>query len=441
MKIRFYANACASYEASKQKLLSDPWLIDGAFEGSWFHYPPLVTKPQDLANVDYLYLSHLHPDHYDPQTLKHFRKDMPIVILNHGPNFLERILIKDGFTNLIKLKDKESTTLGPFTVTMYAPFVGNPFFATELGNMIDSALLIEANGQKCLNTNDNTPDLNAVEMLTKRHGKLDCVQLNYNAAGPYPACFENLSKAGELLGRLKKSEEILKRNLENMTMLANAFDAKYTMPFAGAYVIGGKFWERNAVLGTTTQDVAAKYLKNPILLNEGSAFDLTTGKADKPYTSINPNEQFRDCADVLSKARYPYEVARTPLYQKDILSKLLYEARANLWKKQKQLNCFPDWNICIKFYGKGFCFNMRNTSTNVVPEADIDKYVNGGPNLVCDMHPNLLHAILEMRAHWNNAEIGCHITFWRRPDNYCPDLHTLMSFFNIGVSNGREEKA
>ena len=88
MKFRFISNACGIFIGSKgSKLLMDPWLDNGAFEGSWCHFPPLKTKHSDLQDVDIIYLSHIHPDHYDERFFN-YRKDIPIVILDSQYNLI-----------------------------------------------------------------------------------------------------------------------------------------------------------------------------------------------------------------------------------------------------------------------------------------------------------------------------------------------------------------
>lgn len=32
------------YGSEGTKILCDPWIVTGVFEGSWFHYPPLKMK-------------------------------------------------------------------------------------------------------------------------------------------------------------------------------------------------------------------------------------------------------------------------------------------------------------------------------------------------------------------------------------------------------------
>ena len=52
MKVTFISNACASFESSEgTKILSDPWIKDGVFDGSWCHFHPLETKLEDLQEM------------------------------------------------------------------------------------------------------------------------------------------------------------------------------------------------------------------------------------------------------------------------------------------------------------------------------------------------------------------------------------------------------
>ena len=49
MKFKFIGNACGIFLGSNgTRILCDPWIIDGVFEGAWYHYPPLKTKIKDL---------------------------------------------------------------------------------------------------------------------------------------------------------------------------------------------------------------------------------------------------------------------------------------------------------------------------------------------------------------------------------------------------------
>ena len=47
------------------------------------------------------------------------------------------------------------------------------------------------------------------------------------------------------------------------------------------------------------------------------------------------------------------------------------------------------------------------------------------------MDLRLLRRILDRKSHWNNAEIGCHINFVRKPNKMDPDVHKALYFLSI----------
>ena len=71
-------------------------------------------------------MSHIHPDHYD-QRYFDFPKNLPIIILDEGPNFLKKNLNLRGYDNIITVKDDETINFKEFKLTLYKPFVGHIF--------------------------------------------------------------------------------------------------------------------------------------------------------------------------------------------------------------------------------------------------------------------------------------------------------------------------
>ncbi len=80
-----------SVSDSSVKILCDPWLHGEEYLGSWAMYPQYNFKPENFSDLDFIYVSHIHPDHYDERNFD-FSKDIPIIILNEGPNFLKKNL-------------------------------------------------------------------------------------------------------------------------------------------------------------------------------------------------------------------------------------------------------------------------------------------------------------------------------------------------------------
>lgn len=414
MRLTHIDNACCIYESQGFKLLADPWLTDGAFEGSWCHYPPLVTTFQDVKDVDALYISHLHPDHYDEKILQQFRKDIPVIILDKEPNFLKKKLTEIiGFTNLLLVKDTETITIGPMEVTVYAPFVKHPFDHSSLGNFIDSAIVVKSNGKTILNANDNTPDVAIAKRLYEDHGKFDIVQLKDSLAGAYPSCFTNLTDKE----KLSEADRLIKRQLRAMCEVAKELKAEWFQPFAGDYQLGGRLMVKNKFLGVAGKKYAASFIASnglkPLILNEKGSFDLITGELQASY---RPNLiSYSSWLERVKTIRFDYEL------QPDVtmadMSDKLDKARMKLGAFQDRHNYYPNTEVSVN----GYTFYMGNAITSSL----------GSPNRIeFTMDNRALLGVLERRYHWNNLEVGCHIEMNRIPNVYDPDLVNAMCFFH-----------
>lgn len=421
---QFIGNACGIFIGNQgTRLLCDPWLLDGVFEGSWCHYPKLKTTIDDVLDVDALYVSHLHPDHFDERTFR-FDKNKPIIILDHPPNFLTKKLEALGYRNLIKLKDKETTRFNEFDITLFAPFAKHPFHETKVGNLIDSAMLVACAGVSAFNANDNRPTVEAAQKLRETYGEISLAMLNYNAAGPYPSCFDNLSDS-------EKHEEhrrILLRNFEHVRELVLALKPRRLLPFAGAYVLGGKLRHKNAYLGTTTWDECAAWLKSEgigdtevVLLREGDLLDIGLGRADKEYVPIDRAEMERYIAHDLATLRYPYEDDPAP-----IGPLLVQDARkaAELMKQRmSRFGISSDFTVVLRLFGKSY---------KIYPEFETDAPERADEKrLQLQVDERLLRRIFDRKSQWNNAEIGAHVSYVRTPNIYEFDLHTALQFFHL----------
>ncbi|HTK36459.1 MAG TPA: MBL fold metallo-hydrolase [Caulobacteraceae bacterium] len=424
MRLTNYANACCLMEAQGFRILTDPWLVDGVFEGGWHHYPPLTVRPEDLRDVDALFVSHVHPDHCDPQTLKVFRRDMPIVVLDHAPNFLHRVLREMGFTNLVAIADGTTAPLGPFDVTLYAPFTPHLFHESAIGNLIDCAAIFEHGGFSVFNFNDNTPDVASALRLRERHGRPTVAQIAYNAAGPFPSCFDNMDMAQKLAA----SERTLQRNFAHAAALGAALEPRWHMPFAGSFAVGGSQWRKNACRGAVSLDEAGRRLTrlNPdipvLLLSEGQSLDLADGVRSAPYEPIDPEAERAYVTGPLAARSYPHESDPAP--DRAALFADCGAARDRLWARQARFDFFPDLTVMIAIGESFFTFNLMRAGGGATlgPAGD-------GPRIEVRMDERLLRRILTGEAHWNNVEGGYHIDFVREPDVYVRDFHTIMSFF------------
>ncbi len=69
MRITFLGHAGLFVETRHGSVLCDPWFTPAYF-GSWFPFPRNDRlDPAEFGRPDFLYVSHLHRDHFDPEFL------------------------------------------------------------------------------------------------------------------------------------------------------------------------------------------------------------------------------------------------------------------------------------------------------------------------------------------------------------------------------------
>ena len=73
MEVTHYANSFISVKSQKSYIVCDPWLGD-TNENAWNTYPITNHKKIKIENTkpDYIYISHLHCDHFDGRWFQDF---------------------------------------------------------------------------------------------------------------------------------------------------------------------------------------------------------------------------------------------------------------------------------------------------------------------------------------------------------------------------------
>src|SRR3984893_17070858 len=220
MDVTFLGQAGIFIETKYGSILCDPW-FNPAYFASWFPFPS--NEEVDLEKLrcpTYLYLSHMHHDHFDPQFLReHVSKEATVILPDYPLPLLERALRDVGFTKFIATKNYQTMDLDGLhitTVAMVAPIDG------PLG---DSSLIVN-DGETCIfNQNDSRPiDL---DILTP-FGPFDAHFLQFSGAIWYPMVYLYPEKMMQTLGR-KKRENEMARALRYIQEI----NATFVVPSAG----------------------------------------------------------------------------------------------------------------------------------------------------------------------------------------------------------------
>jgi UDP-MurNAc hydroxylase len=186
-------------------ILCDPW-VNPAYFGSWFPFPDNSTLDWDaLGDCDYLYISHLHHDHFDPAHLReHVTKNAVVLLPDYPVPDLRDELENLGFHRFFETTDSvKHTVSGPkgdlevMVVALRAPADG-PFG--------DSGLVVSDGVTTVFNMNDSRPvDLDAVHT---EFGHVDVHMLQYSGAIWYPMVYDMPARAKESFGTQKRQRQM-----------------------------------------------------------------------------------------------------------------------------------------------------------------------------------------------------------------------------------------
>jgi UDP-MurNAc hydroxylase len=193
---------------------TDPWLDGKVFNESWSLFPPAAFGPAILDGIDYLWISHIHPDHFHVPSLNslpaEFKARVKVLFQDNHAARLFEVLEKCGYKNFQVLPHRKRTALSGRTA-VYCYSAGT----------LDSCLgVIEPEGV-LFNVNDSR--LNATDCRRVRSdiGRVDTVLSQFSLA---------------VYNGFEPRESHLRRGaaamLEKIFSNHIALGAKVTIPFA-----------------------------------------------------------------------------------------------------------------------------------------------------------------------------------------------------------------
>lgn len=166
MRVTGVGHAGLFIETGAGSVLCDPW-VNPAFFGSWFPFPDNSELDWDtFGQADYLYVSHLHRDHFDAELLRrHVRRDITVLLPDYPTDELERELADLGFGTFLRTRcgvPVERDGLRIMITSLTGPSDG------PIG---DSALSLDDGRTVILNQNDAHPlDIERLREFGDVHG-------------------------------------------------------------------------------------------------------------------------------------------------------------------------------------------------------------------------------------------------------------------------------
>lgn len=430
MKITNIGGATAIIEHNNKRILFDPWLDDGIFHGSWYHFPPSKMTPSDLGHFDYIYISHIHEDHCSKGTIKFLNRDAEIILMDRTPNLVER------FLKLNEFNFKKIHLVSPYTPTKIAPdlivdiLTADP--AHEYNYYVDSALVLKWNDFTLYNANDCAPYKFSLEYLNKNYPSLDLAMVPYAGGSGYPSCYMNLTNEE----KRTEAKKIEKRCIDRFIDVFEVLKPKKIMPFADQYVIGGSRYQLNEFLshpvgpGAVYTPMKERGHEDKLLmLNADQAFDFATGMKFPDEKFAFPTLQ--DKNDYIKKnlSDKKYEHESFELNAIVPIDRLFKYARERMWYEQKKQDYFPQYTYYFLVNDKKRIFKINLAVENVeeisLDEKKDEKY------LLFSCSFNLFIYMLMGHISWNTADAGVLIDYERVPNVYDPKIAAFVNFLRI----------
>jgi hypothetical protein len=171
----FYpGHACMLVRMNGRKYLFDPVMQRPLLLESWLYFPPQVMDPR-LLDVDGVFISHFHEDHYDPRFLRQLPPGTPIYIAEERPMF-------EGWLRELGLVVK---TLPPRRLVEVSPGVSVYSMPSEY-NKIDSSFLLKGGDLCVYQGNDNFLTAETLVEARRAVGPVDHAFVPYAYIWWYP---------------------------------------------------------------------------------------------------------------------------------------------------------------------------------------------------------------------------------------------------------------
>jgi UDP-MurNAc hydroxylase len=238
VQITFLGQAGLFIEAAGASILCDPW-FNPAYFASWLPFPRNDgIDPARIGSPTYLYVSHLHRDHFDPAWLAaHCDKRATVILPAYPLDALRKELEALGFEHFLETENGVPVRT-PEGLTLQVEALVAP---TD-GPIGDSALLVDDGETRLLNVNDARPtDPDRLLGL----GPIDLLFWQFSGAIWYPMVYDLPPRAKKILAHKKRVNQQARayRYLE-------LYEPRFAVPSAGPpCFLDGELLEQNDLHG------------------------------------------------------------------------------------------------------------------------------------------------------------------------------------------------
>ena len=445
-KINHVANSFIAIEGTNSVITCDPW-VGKTSDNGWFSYPIRSTKEVEskIFNANFIYISHLHCDHYDAKTLKKFKnKNLIFLIKKFKNGVLKRRLQKLTNKKILEIEPFKKTKINKdFTVAIIPQIISNSSnLPDNISYDLDTSIVVQSNQSKTIFYNNvdmpmNLDVLKKINNFVKKEFKkrIDIFCYGLGAASEFPQCFLNIN-------RNKEKKKIIKESLDEIKKYLKYLKPKIYFPAGGTYSIYGKFFnlnryiaqpnfsqikEKTSSLGTKIYNI----IGGGSISLEKSKF-IVNQKIDKKTENF-----YKNFIDKIKQSNYYYSTNNKKIDLKK-LDQNFIDAKKNylrILSYNKKIK--SEWSIDFKIY-KNYEINKKcfidKKKSKFLKSYNLKNYFLNSKNILkleCHIEYQLFKSLLAGKFPWNTSLSGSTIMYKREPNKFNVDMVFSLNFLRV----------
>ena len=451
MIVTFFWNSFIHIKAGKSSIVCDPW-INEVFPGcGWFPTKEYNKKAllRLLSNADYIYLSHIHYDHFDTELLAEVEEisEMPLFLIPK----LKNNYLYNKLSNLISKKDRiiELSPFEPnksisndFQLFLVPQMTESSSEIPGIGYDMDSSLIIKDTETEMvfMNSVDNPLSSSDYAKINDKmpYKTIDLATFTGASACQYPQSFMCIDRAAI---RDNIQSNCYASTLQNIKSLA----PRNFVFCGGSYSITPKLksLEKYKVLLTPRDgeklslQVSSRFLD----IERFQSIKLSNGNCESICLPIY-SEVVNEPANSLRAADMTVDPLVFDENNGNIdISSLLKDANINFLRQVKRFDMLATVsNLSIEFFGYAsipdlvdnhnflevksepiYIYKLEGLSAFEIPQKSYEYHIP----------INVLIACIKGEASWNTVLTSSVCIVKRLPNVYSPSEEQIINFFKI----------
>lgn len=435
-KIIHYRNSFVDIIDDSMRILMDPW-VNNANHGAWSgtkNGAKYIFKTLSENPIKYIYISHLHTDHYDKEFISKLAKNNKhkiyiIVKKFKDQRFKKKILSeKIKNTKVLEFNSYEKIALSDKSSFWILPQLSASNTPNYLVNYdLDTSCIFKNKDVSIFNQVDNPysiQDINKLKTAFKKNNlpkNFDVSFISYCAASAYPQNFININ-------RDKIRKNLIKNRLIKFFEISKKINSKYVVPAGGSYKLDKDFSYLNKFKAIPDFKFISNFKKN-------NNYKTNLVDTKKKFFYFNSKFEFKDtdfknCFEAkIQKNKISYPKCKK--FNKEMILKDLYNVEKNLaeWKK----NIYNKCSTAVHLYISKDSIKIKKKPSK--KDFPIKHVINFGNiknkknTLKILINYKLLYAFINSKISYN--EIETHLLYSRKPDRYEPDIHFWMNLYKF----------